>query len=551
VSNTVRYDPLLVHYLATELRDRLRSRACAAAPFFAPDLSVTLPFESGEQLRVDLHPTRGWFRLLSSPTSPPDVELEATCVGVSSPEDERIIRIDLFEEGRFRDQSRAIVFELHTNQWNAILVGEDERIVTILRPRRAGRRSLYPGERYVEPVGEPRYGALAVDRDEAWGVWMRTLEKAPRTDHRRTLLTSFAWTGTTNVDWILGDESAPLEASFDRWWHLRSRPPADPVLLKVDHGTQPYPLPLEGMASRTASSILEAMTSVADDTAPAAPADARIDLGIALAEERAVSAARRAERLRQELSSAGESDRFKGIGDLLLARLQLVPRGAGAVELEGWDGETVHVTLDPRLSAADNARWYYDEAGRKRRAEERLPQMLLEAEREAERWRSVAEDLASGVPLPPWLAEELRRREQASGDGGRAGAAPPYRSFRTSGGLEVRVGRNAKDNDRLTFHASSPNDVWLHARSVAGSHVILRWRDAEGSPPARDLTEAAMIAAVFSRARTSGTVPVDWTRRKYVRKPRGAPAGTVIPQRVRTLFVEPDEALVEALRVND
>jgi predicted ribosome quality control (RQC) complex YloA/Tae2 family protein len=112
----------------------------------------------------------------------------------------------------------------------------------------------------------------------------------------------------------------------------------------------------------------------------------------------------------------------------------------------------------------------------------------------------------------------------------------------------VRVGRSARDNDRLTFGHSSPNDVWLHARSVPGSHVILRWNDADGAPPARDLAEAATLAALFSRARSSALVPVDWTRRKHVRKPRGAPPGSVVPTRAKTLFVEPDEAEEERMR---
>jgi len=104
--------------------------------------------------------------------------------------------------------------------------------------------------------------------------------------------------------------------------------------------------------------------------------------------------------------------------------------------------------------------------------------------------------------------------------------------------LEIRVGRSSRANDDLTFRHSSPNDIWLHARSVPGSHVILRWANPQGSPPARDLEEAARLAAYHSKARTSAIVPVDWTRRKYVRKPRGAPPGAVVPQRVRTLFVD-------------
>jgi predicted ribosome quality control (RQC) complex YloA/Tae2 family protein len=129
-----------------------------------------------------------------------------------------------------------------------------------------------------------------------------------------------------------------------------------------------------------------------------------------------------------------------------------------------------------------------------------------------------------------------------------AGApALPYRRYLSSGGIEIRVGKGARQNDELTFEHASPDDVWLHARHVAGAHVVLRWQG-DGSPPAKDLTEAAVLAALHSRARSSSSVPVDWTRRKHVRKPRKSPPGAVVVERVKTLFVEPDEALEERLR---
>ena len=123
----------------------------------------------------------------------------------------------------------------------------------------------------------------------------------------------------------------------------------------------------------------------------------------------------------------------------------------------------------------------------------------------------------------------------------------PYRVYRTSGGLEVRVGRGSTANDDLTFRHSRPDDVWLHARDSAGAHVILRW-EGQGAPPARDLQEAAVLAALHSKARTSGSVPVDWTLRKHVRKPRKSPPGSVVPDRVKTVFVEPNPTLPDRLR---
>ena len=125
--------------------------------------------------------------------------------------------------------------------------------------------------------------------------------------------------------------------------------------------------------------------------------------------------------------------------------------------------------------------------------------------------------------------------------------ARPYREYRSSGGLDIWVGRGAASNDVLTFHESAPDDVWMHARDSAGAHVILRW-SADEPPPVRDLVEAAALAAWHSKSRGSTVVPVDWTRRKHVRKPRGAPPGSVTVERTKSIAARPSAALEKKLR---
>jgi predicted ribosome quality control (RQC) complex YloA/Tae2 family protein len=125
--------------------------------------------------------------------------------------------------------------------------------------------------------------------------------------------------------------------------------------------------------------------------------------------------------------------------------------------------------------------------------------------------------------------------------------ARPYREYRSSGGLDIWVGRGAASNDALTFHESAPDDVWMHARESAGAHVILRWTD-DAPPPKADLIEAAALAAWHSKSRGSTIVPVDWTRRKHVRKPRGAPPGTVTVERTKSIAARPSAALEKKLR---
>ena len=138
--------------------------------------------------------------------------------------------------------------------------------------------------------------------------------------------------------------------------------------------------------------------------------------------------------------------------------------------------------------------------------------------------------------------------EPAPGSGKRtqSAAREPFRRFELGAGWFALVGRSNAENDDLTFRHSAPGDVWLHARHSAGAHVVLRWAG-PGNPPARDLEEAGALAALHSKARTSSSVPVDWTLRKYVRKPRQAAPGAVVPDRVKTIFVRPDPELRERL----
>lgn len=554
MSNTILFDSLLVHFLARELDKLLRDRACAAVPLFAVDRSVTLVLDNRQALQLDLHPTRGWIQLV--PWDASDDPLDAVCVGVHAPADERLLEIRLRVGDRFRIADRRLVVELHTNQWNALLVAdEDGRVVSALRSRTAGQRVLRPGYPYEPPPYSPRLGSRPVAMEVAWEKWLDTLRPLQPTDRRAALIGGFAYTGAVNADWILGvptgsDVEDHLWRGFERWWWLHQLPTPRPVLIQIPPRRIPYPVKLEGLAAEPIASLLAGMERVAGAASAESASDALRPEQERLVRRRIAAVERRMRRLEDQIRSVGEATRLRSWGDLLLANLHAVPRGASEARLTDWDGVPLEIPLDPVLSPAENATRLYDRARKRERAEMRLPELLARANEELARWEEAARLLEAGE-APEWLARELERSagysEQPVGESETI-ESRPYRIFRTSGQLEVRVGRSARENDRLTFGHSRPNDVWLHARSVAGSHVILRWNDPDNAPPARDLAEAATLAAVFSKARTSSLVPVDWTRRKYVRKPRGAPAGAVIPSQVRTIFVEPDSAIEERLK---
>jgi predicted ribosome quality control (RQC) complex YloA/Tae2 family protein len=343
-------------------------------------------------------------------------------------------------------------------------------------------------------------------------------------------------------------EPHALEQAFARYASIAEGRDFSPVLVRQGGSWQPYvmPPPLPGMEPMPA--LLAAFDEAARRAEAAPPDTADLEQALAAVAERIEALQKRIRRLEQEREGAAEDAvRLRLQGDLLLSQLHAVPRGTERVVLDDLEGGTIEVALDPALPPAENARRIYDAARRRERAAARIPPLRAAAAGEADRLEQLAARIRDGTAS----AEELERLQQRRAEKARSGPALPYRVYRTRGGLEARVGRGSRANDELTFRHSHRDDVWLHARDVAGAHVILRWGRADANPPAADLADAAMLAALHSRARTSGAVPVDWTRRKYVRKPRKAGPGLVVPERVRTLFVAPDAEAEERMRMDD
>jgi predicted ribosome quality control (RQC) complex YloA/Tae2 family protein len=313
------------------------------------------------------------------------------------------------------------------------------------------------------------------------------------------------------------------------------------VVLDPDGAAQPYPAALPGVTSLPCESLLAAFAAVR------VHGGALSLTGILEAlRHRQHALQKRITRMQQESRNAlREAEDLRRMGNLLLSQLSAVRRGQREVVLDDWSGGTMRVPLDPALDAAQNANRLFERARKRERAAIRLPAMIEKASVDALSLAKAAAALADGqiavaeasalLPAPP---SPVTRRP----------ARLPFRRYRTSSGLEVRVGRNSKANDELTTRHSSPEDIWMHARDAAGAHVVLRWTHGDENPPATDLAEAAVLAALHSRAASSGTVAIDWPRRKHVRKPRKAPPGLVMIDRAKTLFVEPDPRVEERLR---
>ena len=546
---SMRWDPLIAAALARELEDRFHRARLRAFHLDGSARRVLLFFRE-LTLALELHPTAGWLtRLPAADPLPDSLSLASRLIQVRALPDESALVFSL-QRVRGRDEGVELVAEWIGNRWNAAVVGYRSRVIRhVLVSREERERSLTVGAPYEPPPSTGREGAgdAGLSRER----WQEIVEEAGSEpeERRRALLRTVAYTSSLNVEGLLGDDG------WHRWRELMDASRWGAWLLETSRGLQPYPLPLDdgggsGPATRT-ESLLEAMVQA---RSAATDEPARLLLLPGRLVERARDRLRRAEGkargMQRQLDQARDPEPIRALGDLILARYGQIPQGAETATLTDFEGSPVEVELDPTLPPHENAARYYDEAARIERARTELPSRIERARAEAARWRTIVEGLGSGEVDPGEVARRLGPKTGGRPGTGSEGPTLPYRRFRSSGGLEIRVGRGARKNDDLTFRHSSPDDIWLHTRQAAGAHVILRWNQ-DDNPPRRDLVEAATLAALNSEARHSGSVPVDWTRRKYVRKPRKAPPGAVVPDRIETLFVEPDPEVAERLKESD
>lgn len=262
---------------------------------------------------------------------------------------------------------------------------------------------------------------------------------------------------------------------------------------------------------------------------------------------------RRTANQRQELKECAEREKLKKCGDLIMSNLYRIEKGQGSVEVEDFyepDCPIIKIKLDKRLNPSQNAQKYYREYRKLDTAEKKLTGLIKEGEEELLYIDSVFDSLTRATTEGEVAELRTELAEQGyvklSRIKGKPPKAMPPMKFISSNGYEILVGRNNKQNDKLTCKTADKTDIWLHTKEITGSHTIIRCNGE--NPPENTILEAAIIAAYHSKGRSSSQVPVDFTLIKNVKKPTGAKPGMVIFTSNQTLYVTPDEGLVEKLK---
>lgn len=254
------------------------------------------------------------------------------------------------------------------------------------------------------------------------------------------------------------------------------------------------------------------------------------------------------------LNSGEQMEKCRLYGELLTANLHSLKSGTDTAAVDNYYADPVEriaIPLDRQLTPGENAQRYYKKYQKLKAArdmaivqrEQTLSELnYLEGQLDNLTKCTAENELSE-------LIEELKDQGYIKRDKGgkkkmKLAASKPMH-FVSSTGADIYVGKNNRQNDELTLRFASPNDIWMHTKNIPGSHVIVKGASEQDTAT---MTEAALLAAYYSRARGSENVAVDYTPRKYVKKPAGAKPGMVIYTTNKTAYVTPSEEAVAGLK---
>lgn len=263
---------------------------------------------------------------------------------------------------------------------------------------------------------------------------------------------------------------------------------------------------------------------------------------------------RKLKNLSNDLIKAEKADEFRIKGDLITIHLHEIKSKKNKVTFDNYyqPGEKITIKLDPEISPSQNAQKYYKKYHKLQNSRKYIKQQIEATRTEISYFETIITQINfADYSIISEIKQELIKEKylKLPNKGGkntknvRTIKSRPL-TFKAKDGTQILVGRNNSQNDHLSLHDAQKSDYWLHTKNIPGSHVIIK----NSNPSEETLIEAAMIAAYYSKSRHSAQVPVDYVPVKKLKKPKGSKPGFVTFTGQKTLFVTPNETLIDHLK---
>lgn len=471
---------------------------------------------------------------------------------------ERVLYLDVEAADEMGDRATyRVVCELIGSKSNLILVNPAGRIVDAVRRSdiESGARMIQPGAVYTPPErpqkrnidAEPAQAladAILACGGNATAAVQNTLDGVSPLIAREIVQRA----GAAERGAFLPQDRDALASTLLMLKDLLAKGGAPTLLMRGDTPADFTYLPILQYGAQIEAKKVDSYSNLLDrfykDKAESESRAAQAADLLRLLRTLSGRAAKKIQARRADLKRCENREQLRIYGELLKANLHLVSKGAGAVRVQNYydpELKEINIPLSPALSPAQNAAKYFKDYKKLSNAAGMLADLIADSERELAYIDSVfdcltrAEKPAEFEEIRAELAEAGLYRQRLPGRRKKA-LSEPMR-FQTTGGFTVLVGRNNTQNDQITTRIAAKEDYWFHTKDIPGAHTLLICGG--GRPENSDLTQAAQLAAGYSKAAESDSVPVDMVQARYVKKPVGARPGMVIFKNQTTVFVHP------------
>ncbi|GGF11502.1 hypothetical protein GCM10010954_07640 [Halobacillus andaensis] len=565
------FDGVVTRAMTHELHERIQSgRIVKIYQPTETELVFTIRSNGSKYtLLLSAHPSYARFHLTNdqyqNPKEPPMLcmLLRKHLVGgfiesIEQIEMERIVKFHIKSRNEIGDETiKTLIVEIMGKHSNILLVDREQGhildSIKHLSPSQNRHRTVMPGQPYKLPPSQEKHNPVTLSGEDL----MRKLDFNSGKLDQQILNKVMGFSPSITKEIVHQAKLGSTEDYKESYENIRQdliHHRYTPTLFTGDR-EQFYVLPLEhtGQSVKTFSTVSEMLDRFYSGKAERDRVKQQAgDLHRFLKNERDKNK-RKIKKHQVTMKKSEAANDYQKMGELLTAHMHLVQTGDSSVTVvDYYDPEQSELTIDlnPMKSPSENAQNYFRTYQKLKKSKQVVQTEIKKAEREIEYFDRLIQQVESAREEDiEDIREELReqgylKKKTSTKKAKKKPAKPSPEAFQSSDGTHIFVGRNNKQNEYLTNRLAHKTDIWLHAKDIPGSHVVIK----DPNPSEETLFEAARLAAYYSKYSQSSSVPVDYTEIKNVKKPSGAKPGYVTYDDQHTVYVTPDAEEVLRLK---
>ncbi|MEH7400695.1 NFACT RNA binding domain-containing protein [Gottfriedia acidiceleris] len=471
-------------------------------------------------------------------------------------EHERIVNIKVRSRNEIGDeQYRTLIIELMGRHSNILLIDEERQIIldSIKHvPMAVNRhRIVQPGATYISPPNQEKLDPFQVTSIEEFNQIITQSDHSPS----EAIVQHFSGISPLLANEIVYNGKEDVYNSFKTIMNEIQLKKFTPSLFRLESREMFYFINLSHLQAE--QTVFDSLSELLDVYYFGKAERDRVkqqsgDLEKLLQNELTKNK-KKIKKLHKSLEDTDKADKIQLQGELLTANMFALQKGMKEIEVINYydeNGATMVIPLSPLKTPSENAQAYFTKYTKLKNSVAHIEEQIKLTKEENDYLETVIQQIESASPRD---LEEIREELVETGYIRKKKSKKAQKSSKqkvtldeyiSTTGEQLLVGKNNKQNDYLTNKLASRDELWFHTKDIPGSHVVIRAKD----PSETAIKEAAIIAAYFSKARQSSSVPVDYTEIRHVKKPNGSKPGFVIYEQNNTVYVTPDEELVLKLK---